>query len=86
MTALPPFRPPSPDLLARFATIVGEAHALTTAEATLPYRVEWRDRFPGTTPLVLRPGSTSEVSAILALANETRTAIVPGKRSRHSTR
>ncbi len=67
----------SPDLIARFAALVGPQHALTDAEATLPYRTEWRDRFPGLTPLVLRPGSTAEVSAVLALANETRTAIVP---------
>ena len=31
----------------------------------------------GRSPLVLRPGSTDEVSRILAIANETRTAIVP---------
>lgn len=68
---------PSPDLVARFAAIVGPAHALTRDDDTLPYRIEWRDRFPGKTPLVLRPGSVAEVSAILALANETRTAIVP---------
>ncbi len=68
---------PSPDLVARFAAIVGPAHALTREDDTLPYRIEWRDRFPGKTPLVLRPGSVAEVSAILALANETRTAIVP---------
>jgi len=68
---------PSPDLVARFAAIVGPAHALTRDEDTLPYCIEWRDRFPGKTPLVLRPGSRDEVSAILALANETRTAIVP---------
>ncbi len=68
---------PSPDLIARFAALVGPQHALTDAEATLPYRTEWRDRFPGLTPLVLRPGSTAEVAAVLALANETRTSIVP---------
>ena len=31
----------------------------------------------GRTPLVLRPGSVAEVAAILKLANETRTPIVP---------
>ncbi len=33
--------------------------------------------FRGHTPVVLRPGSVGEVSAILALADETATAIVP---------
>lgn len=68
---------PDQDLIARFAAIVGPAHALTEPAATLPYRVEWRDRFTGETPLVLRPACTAEVSAILALANSTGTAIVP---------
>ena len=68
---------PSPDLLARFAALVGPGAALTDPEATHPYRLEWRDKYLGETPLVLRPGSVAEVSAILALANETRTAIVP---------
>ena len=36
-----------------------------------------RDLYHGHTPVVLRPGSVEEVSAILKLANETRTAIVP---------
>ncbi len=36
-----------------------------------------RNLFQGHTPLVLRPGSVAEVSAILKLANETETAIVP---------
>ena len=68
---------PSPDLLARLAAVVGPAHALTADADTAPYLVEWRDRFPGLTPMVLRPGSVDEVSRILALANEARVAIVP---------
>jgi len=64
-------------LIARFAAIVGDGHALTDAAATLPYRTEWRGLYEGRTPLVLRPGSTAEVSAILALANGTRTPVVP---------
>jgi FAD/FMN-containing dehydrogenase len=70
-------QPPSPALLARLAEIVGPAHALTDAHATEPYRTEQRDRFPGATPMVLRPGSAEEISQILALANEARVAIVP---------
>jgi FAD/FMN-containing dehydrogenase len=70
---------PSPDgdLLARFAAIVGPGYALDDATAIAPYLIEPRDKFHGTTPLVLRPGSVAEVSAILRLANETRTPIVP---------
>ena len=68
---------PTPDLLARFAALVGSGGALTDPQATHPYRMEWRDKYLGETPLVLRPQTVGQVSAILALANETRTAIVP---------
>jgi FAD/FMN-containing dehydrogenase len=43
--------------------------------ATLePHLVEQRGLYHGNTPLVLRPGSVADVSAILKLANDTRTA------------
>jgi D-lactate dehydrogenase (cytochrome) len=67
----------APGLLARFVAIVGDKYAVTDADAQQPYLVEMRDLYRGRTPVVLRPGSVAEVSAILALANETRTAIVP---------
>jgi FAD/FMN-containing dehydrogenase len=66
-----------PVLLARFAAIVGDRHAITDPEAQAPYLVEMRDMFHGRTPMVLRPGSVAEVAQILRLANETATAIVP---------
>ena len=68
--------PPLP-LLERFAAIVGARYALRDGPSVEPYLKEPRDRFHGRTPMVLRPGSVAEVGAILALANETRTAIVP---------
>ena len=67
----------SPDLIDRFAAITGPAHALTAQGDIAPYLVESRGLYHGTSPLVLRPGSVEEVSQILALATETRTAIVP---------
>jgi FAD/FMN-containing dehydrogenase len=66
-----------PPLLARFAAIVGTKYAITNPQMQAPYLVEMRDMFHGRTPLVLRPGSVAEVAAILKLANETSTAIVP---------
>src|SRR5467141_5060382 len=65
------------DLLARFVAIVGDKNAITDPQAQTPYLVEMRDLYRGHTPLVLRPGSVAEVAAILKLANETATAIVP---------
>src|SRR5271170_7777844 len=67
----------SPELLGRFAAIVGEKFAITDPQSQTPYLVEMRDLFRGHTPAVLRPGTVEEVAAILKLANETKTPIVP---------
>jgi FAD/FMN-containing dehydrogenase len=72
-----PKRTLAPDLLARFIAIVGEKYAITDPQMQEPYLVEMRDLFHGQTPVILRPGSVEEVSKILKLANETKTAIVP---------
>src|ERR1700686_4053185 len=66
-----------PALLARFAAIVGEKFAITDPDLRAPYRVEMRNLSPGHTPAVLRPAAVAEVSAILKLANETATPVVP---------
>jgi D-lactate dehydrogenase (cytochrome) len=66
-----------PALLSHFAAIVGDKYAITDPSAQAPYLVEMRDLFRGHSPMVLRPGSVAEVSAVLKLANETGTAIVP---------
>ncbi len=68
---------PTPDLIERFAAIVGPANALTAAADTLPYTQEWRGLWHGKTSLVLRPKTTAEVSAIMTLASETGTPIIP---------
>jgi FAD/FMN-containing dehydrogenase len=71
-------RPPlAPELIARFAAIVGAQYAVTDPADQAPYLAEGRGLYRGHTPLVLRPGSAAQVAAILALANETATAIVP---------
>jgi D-lactate dehydrogenase (cytochrome) len=67
----------SPELLQRFTAIVGERYAVTDPAVLQSYLVEMRDLYKGRSPLVLRPGSTDEVSQIAKLANETKTAIVP---------
>ena len=67
----------APELLARFIKIVGEKYAITDPAVQKSYLVEMRDLYQGHTPVVLRPGSVAEVAAIVKLANETKTAIVP---------
>ena len=78
MNIVQPSVPPlSPDLIARFRAIVGDKYAVTDAADIAPYVTEERDLFHGRSPLVLRPGSTAEVSAICKLATEHRIALVP---------
>ena len=69
---------PSAETLERFAAIVGAANALRPDETDLThFTQENRHIVSGRTPMVLRPGSTEEVAAIVRVANETRTALVP---------
>jgi D-lactate dehydrogenase (cytochrome) len=70
-------RAPSPDLLPRFAAIVGDRYAITDPATLAPYLVESRGLYHGRTSMLLRPGSVGEVQAILKLANETKTPLVP---------
>ena len=66
-----------PDLIERFAAIVGAGHAITDPTAIAPRLVETRGLYHGASPLLLKPATTAEVAAILALATETGTPIVP---------
>jgi FAD/FMN-containing dehydrogenase len=78
MNIVQPVAPPlSPELIAKFRNIVGDKYALTDAADIAPYVTEERDLFHGRSPLVLRPGSTAEVSAICKLASEHKIALVP---------
>jgi FAD/FMN-containing dehydrogenase len=65
------------ELIAKFRNIVGDKYALRDAADIAPYVSEERGLYHGHSPLVLRPGSTSEVSAICKLASENRIALVP---------
>ncbi len=68
---------PTPELIARFVDIVGPANAVTLSNEQLPYVREWRDLYVGATPVVLRPNTTQQVSAILKLADAERIGVVP---------
>jgi FAD/FMN-containing dehydrogenase len=78
MNIAKPAAPPlPPELIVRFREVVGDKYAVTDAAEIAPYVTEERDLFHGRSPLVLRPGSTAEVSAICKLASEHRIALVP---------
>ncbi len=73
-----PATPPlPPELIEKFRAIVGAKYAVTDAADIEPYLTEERNLFHGRSPLVLRPGSTAEVSAICKLASGHRIALVP---------
>ena len=65
------------DLPGRLRAIVGNANVVVEATDLAPYLAERRDLFKGRARCAVRPKSREEVSEILALCNETRTAIVP---------
>ena len=67
----------APELIVRFTAIVGDKYTITDPAGQEPYLIEGRGLYRGITPMVLRPGSVEEVAAIVKLANETATAIVP---------
>lgn len=64
-------------LLHEFESIVGASHALYEDELVASYSTDWTGRFKGSTPLVLRPGTTEEVAQILRVASDASVALVP---------
>jgi len=69
---------PSPDpvLLARLREIVGAAQVLTAPEDTIPYGFDGTAALKGPVGVVVHPGSTEEVAAVVKLANEHGVTIV----------
>jgi FAD/FMN-containing dehydrogenase len=64
-------------LQSAFAAIVGDAHVLTAPADTAPYTRDWRKQYGAQAEAVLRPASTSQVAALVALCARERVAIVP---------
>ena len=65
------------DVLSRLKSLVGEGGWSTDPDRLAPKLVEWRDRWSGTTPLLLLPRDVNEVAAIVGLCAESRVAITP---------
>ena len=69
--------PDRSDLLADLAAIVGARHVVVDADVMAPHLVEPRGLYAGAAVAVVRPGTTAEVAAVLALCHRTRTPVVP---------
>jgi len=67
----------TPDTLARLKAAAGAKGFSEDPAEIAPHLEEWRSKYKGRSPLLLKPATTAEVSAILAICNETRTAVVP---------
>ncbi|MEL7543583.1 MAG: FAD-binding oxidoreductase [Pseudomonadota bacterium] len=65
------------DVRARCAAVVGDRHVLSASGDIAGHLVERRGLYQGQTACVVRPGSTDEVAAILAVANEMCVPVVP---------
>jgi len=64
-------------LQSAFAAIVGEAQVLTAPQDMAPYTRDWRRQYGAQAEAVLRPGSTAEVAALVALCAREGVAVVP---------
>ena len=67
----------SPQTIVRLKEAVGPKGFSQDPAEIAPHLVEWRSKYQGHTPLLLKPANTAEVSAILAICNQTRTPVVP---------
>ena len=65
------------DVVSRLKAVLGPAGWSQDPARLAPKLVEWRDRWTGFTPILLLPASTDQVSAIVGVCAESRTAIVP---------
>jgi FAD/FMN-containing dehydrogenase len=67
----------TPATLTRLKNAVGPKGFSEDAADIAPHLVEWRGKYKGRSPLLLKPATTAEVSAILSICDETSTPIVP---------
>ena len=66
-----------PDVIDRLKTLLGPVGWSDDPGRLAPKLVEWRERWSGTTPLLLLPRSTAEVAAIVAICAEAGAPITP---------
>ncbi len=64
-------------LLRDLHAIVGAAHVFDDPDLTERYRSDWTKRYIAPTALVVRPGSTAEVAAVVGVCADRGVAVVP---------
>jgi FAD/FMN-containing dehydrogenase len=65
------------DVISRLKAVLGEGGWSQDAARLAPKLVEWRDRWSGSTPLLVLPRTTAEVAAVVGICAESGTAITP---------
>ena len=65
------------DVFARLKDAAGPKGFSEDASEIAPHLTEWRGKYTGHSPLLLKPGTVEQVAAILAICQESGTAIVP---------
>jgi FAD/FMN-containing dehydrogenase len=69
--------PLAADVLSRLKAVLGPDGWSQDPDRLAPKLVEWRDRWAGTTPILLLPRTVDQISAIVGICAETGTAVVP---------
>lgn len=60
-----------------FRSVVGDSGVVTDADDLAGYNTDWMGKYCGQSQVVVRPGSTDEVSRVLAYCNSKKLAVVP---------
>jgi FAD/FMN-containing dehydrogenase len=69
--------PPDAATLDRLKAAAGPGGSSDDPDELAPHLVEWRNRYRGQTPLLLRPSNADQVAALVAICAEAEVAIVP---------
>jgi FAD/FMN-containing dehydrogenase len=67
----------TPEVLSRLKALLGDGGWSDDPATLAPHLIEWRDRWSGTTPLMVTPRSTAEVAAVVGFCAAEGVAITP---------
>jgi len=77
MSETPKLLPPTADTIDTLVRIVGAQHALRDEAGMAPYLTEWRDRYRGSTPIMVSPATTEQVAEVVRACADAGSPIVP---------